>query len=140
MGRLQHAIDALNRMDATTRGEPPTEQEVHVQAITESLVDMTERLEKALSSKTPIQPKDYTEALGKIAIALGQKDRTDELIAAIKGVNLSPTVNVEAPRIERAGPMLFEVRRNENGQITTVLAKPYEGESDDSTSDDYEIE
>jgi len=147
MGQLSHIVESLEMLAAapdTPQEQGPSEKELHVQAITESLVDLTERLEKAIASQEPIRPNDYTDALAKIAAALGQKTELGPLINAIKGIEVSPTVNVEAPRVEveveRAGPMLFEVRRNEDGYIQSVLAKPYEGEPDEKPPADYEIE
>lgn len=132
MGRLSYVLDGLDALQRPSEAPEPTQEEVHVQAITESLVDLTERLEEAIASKAPIEPKDYTESLAKIAAALGQKTELGPLVQAIQGLSLSPTVNVEAPKveveIERSGPMLFEIRRDDDGYIKSVLATPYEGE------------
>lgn len=146
MGRLSYAVEGLKALQEAPQAPEPTEREMHVQAITESLVDLTERLEKAIASQEPIRPNDYTESLAKIAAALGQKAELGPLVEAIKGIEFAPTVNVEAPRVEveveRAGPMLFQIRRNGDGYIESVLATPYEGDEQDeqSSEDDYEIE
>lgn len=145
MGRLSYVLDGLDALQKPSEAPEPTEREMHVQAITESLVDLTERLEKAIEGRGPIEPKDYTESLARIAAALGQKTELGPLVQAINGLSLSPTVNVEAPKVsvdvERAGPMLFTIRRDDDGRIQTVLATPYEESDDDSVSEeDYEIE
>jgi hypothetical protein len=141
VGRLSYALEALDSLQKAPTAPEPTQEEVHVQAITESLVDLTERLEAAISAKKPIEPKDYTESLAKIAAALGQKAELGPLVEAINGITLSPQINVEAPKVEveKAGPMLFTINRNDMGYITSVLATPYEGEEDDSSAD-YEME
>jgi hypothetical protein len=144
MGRLSYVIDGLEAMQRPAEAAEPTEKELHVQAITESLVDLTERLEKAIEGTGPIEPKDYTDSLARIAAALGQKTELGPLVQAIKGLSVSPQVNVAAPNVsvevERAGPMLFEVRRDRDGYIQSVLARPYEDEPEDDSEPTYEIE
>lgn len=145
MGRLSYVIDGLNALQTPSEAPEPSEKELHVQAITESLVDLTERLEKALTSQEPIRPNDYTESLAKIAAALGQKTELGPLVEAIRGIDVSPTINVDAPKVEveveRAGPMLFEIRRNEHDLITSVVARPYEASDEPQPKEiTYEIE
>lgn len=132
MGRLADLNAQLERLQNPEK-YAETEDRVdwgeYVEAITSSIVDLTERLEAATQANKPDEAKDHSKALKALARSLAdaQSQVADKIVEAIRGIDFpAPVVNVPEIEIEQSGPMQFDIERDRDGLIQRVIARPYE--------------
>lgn len=142
MPMLEYMLRDLSQMNGTA---PEPEPDL----VATALVALAERLEAALEGNRPLKAADYRPHLKSLVEAVGAPQ--EALVEAIKGIQVSPTVNVEAPQVSVEAPsvsvevkrgerMIFEVRRGADRLITSIIARPYEDDDEDDGGLTVEME